>query len=176
VSARHLVLVGMMGSGKSTVGKRCAERLGRPFVDTDELIEVQSGAPVTEVFARDGEAAFRAIERRAVADACASPTPAVIAAGGGAVLDADNRKHMRAAGTVVWLQAAPAKLAVRVGDARSRPLLHHDPSGTLERLDTLRRPAYEAAAHDVVDTSALSINAVVDAVLDAFADQIQPTS
>ncbi len=169
MSARHLVLVGMMGSGKSTVGKRCAQRLQRPLVDTDEIIEALAGASVAEVFARDGEPAFRALERTAVGDACAAPTPSVIAVGGGAVLDADNRQCMRAAGLVVWLQATPEQLAVRVGDARTRPLLHGDAAGTLNRLDSLRRPAYEAAAHEVVDTDGLSVNAVVDAVLDKFA-------
>ena len=173
MSERHLVLVGMMGSGKSTVGKRCAERLQRPFVDTDEIIESVAAASVAEVFTRDGEAAFRERERRAVADACAAPIPAVIAAGGGAVLDPDNRARMRAAGLVVWLQASPTRLALRVGDGRSRPLLRqpsrpHETSATLERLAALRRPAYEAAAHEVVDTDALSISAVVDAVLEKF--------
>jgi shikimate kinase len=103
-----------------------------------------------------------------VADACAAPTPSVIAAGGGAVLDAENRTRLRAAGLVFWLQASPAKLAVRVGDASSRPLLHDDAAKALERLDALRRPAYEAAAHETVDTSGLSISAVVDAVLERF--------
>jgi shikimate kinase len=169
MNSRHLVLVGMMGSGKSTVGKRCAERLARPLVDTDEIIEGLAGVSVAEVFGRDGEAAFRELERTAVRDACAAPTPSVIAVGGGAVLDADNRQRMRAAGLVVWLQASPEKLAMRVGDARSRPLLHGDPAGTLGRLDALRRPAYEAAAHEIVDTDGLSIAAVVDTVIGKFA-------
>jgi shikimate kinase len=172
MSEAHLVLVGMMGSGKSTVGMRCAERLVRPLVDTDEIVESLAGASVAEVFARDGEGAFRELERQAVADACAAPVPSVIAAGGGAVLDAENRARMRAAGTVVWLQASPAKLAVRVGDARSRPLLRGDAVETLRRLDSLRRPAYEAAAHATVDTEGLSIAAVVDAVLEKFAERV----
>ena len=176
MSARHLVLVGMMGSGKSTVGKRCAERLQRPLVDTDEIVERIAGASVAEVFTRDGEAAFRELERAAVSDACAAPTPSVIAVGGGAVLDAENRTRLRAAGLVVWLQASPAKLAARVGDARTRPLLHDDAANTVERLDSLRRPAYEAAAHEVVDTSGLSINAVVDAVLEKFAATAEQAS
>jgi len=168
--ARHLVLVGMMGSGKSTVGARCAARLGRPFVDTDDLVASLAGVPVAELFARDGEAAFRELEASAVADACASPLPAVIAAGGGAVLDAANRRCMRDSGFVVWLQAPPAQLALRVGDARGRPLLSGDPAGTLERLTALRHPAYEAAAHTTVDTAGLSIATVVDAVLARFAE------
>jgi shikimate kinase len=170
VSARHLVLVGMMGAGKSTVGQRCAERLGRPFIDTDELIAAVAGTSVTELFARDGEPAFRALEATTIADACAAPTPSVIAMGGGAVLEADNRKHMRDAGFVVWLQAPGALLARRVGDGSGRPLLSGNPGGTLERLVALRRPAYEAAAHATIDTAGLSVAAVVDAVLARFAE------
>ena len=166
--ARHLVLVGMMGAGKSTVGRRCAQRLQRAFVDTDEVIETIAGASVAEVFARDGEPAFRELERTAVADACASPVPAVIAVGGGAVLDPENRRRLRAAGLVVWLCAPVDELARRVGDTASRPLLAGDAEGALRRLDALRRPAYEAAAHATVDTGEASVDAVVDAVLTTF--------
>ncbi|MBV8951679.1 MAG: shikimate kinase, partial [Actinobacteria bacterium] len=87
-----------MGAGKSTVGRRCAAQLGRPFVDTDDLVETLAGMPVKDVFATQGEDAFRALERQAVADACASPVPAVIACGGGAVLDPTNRRRMQHAG------------------------------------------------------------------------------
>jgi shikimate kinase len=170
VTARHLVLVGMMGAGKSTVGQRCAGRLGRPFVDTDDLIAAVAGTSVAELFARDGEPAFRALEATTIADACAAPTPSVIAMGGGAVLDAGNRKHMRDTGFVVWLQAPSALLARRVGDGSSRPLLSGDAGGTLERLVTLREPAYEAAAHTAIDTAGMSVAAVVDAVLARFAE------
>jgi shikimate kinase len=170
---RHLVLVGMMGAGKSTVGAECAKRLGRPLVDTDEIVASIAGAPVVEVFARDGEQAFRALEATAVADACAAPTPSVIAMGGGAVLDAANRKHMRDGGFVVWLQAAPEQLAKRVGDGSSRPLLRGDPVGSLERIAVVREPAYEAAAHATIDTAGLSKAAVVDAVLARFAETVE---
>jgi shikimate kinase len=168
VSERHLVLVGMMGAGKSTVGKRCAKRLQRAFVDTDEVVETVAGAPVSEIFSRDGEAAFRALERTAVADACASPVPAVIAVGGGAVLDPENRRRLRDAGVVVWLHAPVEQLARRVGDARSRPLLAGDAAATLRRLDALRRPAYEAAAHVTVDTGGLTLAQAADKVVAAF--------
>ncbi len=83
--SRHLVLVGLMGAGKTTVGEVCASRLGRPFVDTDDVVEATTGRVIAEIFATDGEAAFREAERRAVADVCASPEPLVIACGGGAV-------------------------------------------------------------------------------------------
>ena len=166
--ARHLVLVGMMGAGKSTVGRRCAERLRRPFVDTDDVVATVAGATVAEVFAREGEAVFRELERTAVADACASPAPAVIAVGGGAVLDPDNRRRLRGAGLVVWLCAPVDQLAHRVGDASTRPLLAGDAEAALRRIDALRRPAYEAAAHATVDTGGASVDAVVDAVLTTF--------
>ena len=158
-----------MGAGKSTVGRRCAQRLGRSFVDTDDLVEIAAGATVAEVFARDGEAVFREFERLAIADACAAPEPIVIAAGGGAVLDPENRKRLREAGLVVWLRAPAAQLAQRVGDTSSRPLLRGDAAATLARLEGVRRPAYEAAAHATVDTDGLSVATVVDAVLAAFA-------
>ena len=170
---RHLVLVGMMGAGKSTIGAACAQRLGRRLVDTDEIVATLAGASVAEVFARDGEPAFRAFEASAVADACAAPTPSVIAMGGGAVLDAANRRHMRDAGFVVWLQAPAAQLARRVGDGSGRPLLSGDPAGSLERLAAVRQPAYEAAAHAMIDTAGLSKAAVVDAVLARFAETVE---
>ena len=167
---RHLVLVGMMGAGKSTVGRRCATRLGRPFVDTDEIIESIAHLPVAEVFARDGEPAFRALEAGVVADVCAGPESSVIAMGGGAVLAAENRKHMRDTGFVVWLRAPVAQLARRVGDGAGRPLLSGDLAGTLERLAAVREPAYEAAAHAAIDTAGMSATAVVDAVLARFTE------
>lgn len=171
---RHLVLVGLMGVGKSTVGARCASRLGREFVDVDEVIVLTAGKPVAEIFATEGEPAFRALESRAIADICASPLPLVIACGGGAVLDAENRRRVQDRGVVVWLTADPATLAGRVGGGSARtnrPLLAGDdaPVATLERLATLRAPAYEAAAHAVVDTAGRTVDEVADVVLEEFA-------
>ncbi|MGH9000821.1 MAG: shikimate kinase, partial [Acidimicrobiia bacterium] len=104
----HLVLVGMMGSGKSSVGRRLARRLGRSFVDTDQLVEARRGLPIAEIFAADGEAAFRALESSAVAEALGASPPAVVAFGGGAILDPANRERARAGAVVVWLWADPA--------------------------------------------------------------------
>lgn len=164
--ARHLVLVGMMGTGKTAVGRAVAARLGRPFVDTDALVAERAGRSVRAIFTDDGEDAFRALEAEALAAALASPRPAVIAAGGGAVLRADNRARLRRA-RVVWLRAAPATLAARVAGADHRPLLDDDPAGTLERLAAARRPLYEEVAHAVVDVDDLTPEAVADAVLRA---------
>src|SRR4051794_6921672 len=107
-SDRHLVLVGMMGSGKTTVGRMVAARLGRRFLDSDEQVEAATGRTVREIFESDGEAAYRVLESKALCEALASRPPAVIAAAGGTVLSADNRAAMRASGEVVWLQADPA--------------------------------------------------------------------
>jgi shikimate kinase len=163
----HLVLVGLMGAGKTTVGRALAARLDRAFVDTDELIAAACDADVREIFFVEGEAGFRARERVALADACAAPAPLVIACGGGAVLDAGNRATMRAAGLVVWLRAAPEELAARVEDAGDRPLLDGVPAlDALERLATMRAPAYEAAAHVIVDTDGLTPTEVAERVLE----------
>jgi shikimate kinase len=166
----HLVLVGLMGAGKTTVGERCAARLDRPFVDTDDLVEAVARRSVQELFADAGEAAFRDLERDAVRDATASPVAAVIACGGGAVLDAENRRLLRAAGTVVWLRASPAVLAERVdADDVDRPLL--TPRGsvsTLERLAIVRAAAYEAVADAAVDTEGRTVDEVADAVVEVY--------
>jgi shikimate kinase len=171
---RHLVLVGLMGAGKSTVGARCASLLDRDFVDVDDLIVATAGRPVADIFATDGEAAFRALERNAIVDVCASPQPLVIACGGGAVLDPQNRRVVRDRGVVVWLTADPSTLAERVGSGAAstrRPLLTGPdaPVITLERLASLRAPAYEAAAHATVETSGRTVDEVASAVLEEFA-------
>jgi shikimate kinase len=168
-AAPHLVLVGLMGAGKTTVGQVCARRLHRGFVDTDALVETAAGASVAEIFAAETEAGFRAREATAVADAVASPDPLVIACGGGAVLDPANRAALRAAGFVVWLRASPAELGTRVDDGTARPLLAGGRSvATLERLAALRADAYAAAAHAEVDTDGLPVDEVADAVLAAY--------
>jgi shikimate kinase len=159
-----------MGAGKTTIGRECARRLDRPFVDTDEIVVATSGRTVNELFATEGEDGFRARERVAVADACASPVPLVIACGGGAVLDPENRAALHAAGLVVWLRASPSELAARIGDDAERPLLSGAPTReTLEHLATLRAAAYEAAADVVVDTDALEPATVAEQVLEELA-------
>ena len=164
---RHLVLIGLMGSGKTTVGEACAARLGRALVDTDELVLATAGRSIGDIFASGGEAEFRRLEVSAVADVCASPEPLVISCGGGVVLEPANRSALRNAGVVVWLRGTPATLAARVGaDAADRPLLRsRDAEEELERLAELRAPLYESIAHATVDTDDRSINDVVDAVL-----------
>jgi shikimate kinase len=165
---RHLVLVGLMGAGKTTVGAGCATRLGRPFVDTDDLVEVLAGRSVADLFA-DGQDTFRDVERQAVADASASPTPLVIACGGGAVLAAANRAALRATGFVVWLRADPTVLADRVrADGGDRPLLRDGALPTLVRLAETRDAAYRAVADAEVTTDGRTPDVVADAVVEEF--------
>ena len=145
----------MMGSGKTTVGRALAARLGWEYVDSDEQVQAATGRTVPEIFASEGEAAFRAQEKRALAEALASDRPAVVGVAGGAVLDPDNRRRLRGSGLVVWLRARIDTLARRVGDGEGRPLLEHDPEGTLRRLGEERRPFYEELADVVVDVDDL---------------------
>ena len=171
MTGEHLVLVGLMGAGKTSVGEVCASRLGRPFVDTDDLVEIAAGMTVPDLFALGGEGRFRALEREAVADACATPKAAVIACGGGAVLHADNRRALKSAGFVVWLQASPEVLVGRVGRGAARterPLLAGGPATTLERMSIVRAGSYEAIADAVVDTDERTVAEVADAVLEAY--------
>jgi shikimate kinase len=171
MSGEHLVLVGLMGAGKTSVGEVCATRLGRPFIDTDDLVETAAGMTIADVFAYYGEDRFRALEREAVTDACASPAPAVVACGGGAVLHADNRRRLASAGYVVWLQAPPEVLVDRVGRGQprtERPLLADGPAPTLERLAFVRADAYAAVADARVDTSDLTVSEVADAVIEVY--------
>ena len=95
MNERHLVLVGLMGAGKTTVGRRCAKRLGRSFVDLDDLIMTHAAMSIEEIWRERGEERFRAMEREVVVDVCASPVPLVIACGGGTVVDADSRRRLR---------------------------------------------------------------------------------
>ena len=163
---RHLVLIGMMGAGKTTVGSRLARALDRPFVDSDVQVERRASRTVREIFETDGEAAYRVLEAEVLAEALASEEPAVIAAAGGTILDPNNRRRMRVFGTVVFLEATPADLVARVGGRDHRPLLGDDPAGVLARMDVDRRALYEETADVVVDVSEHEPDEVVATILE----------
>ncbi len=170
--AEHLLLVGMMGAGKSTVARLVAGRLDRPWVDTDSAVERLAGSSVSEIFAARGEAAFRALEARVLAEVLARPDPAVVSVGGGAVLDPVGRAELRRGGTVVWLRARPATLLRRVGRNASRPLLAGDPAGpaaALGRIEAERRVLYEEVATAVIDVDDLGADAVAARVAEVVA-------
>jgi shikimate kinase len=155
-----------MGSGKSAVGQRLATRLGRRFHDTDALIEGVAGMRVAEIFARQGEPAFRRLERELIARLPVEHAGSVLALGGGMFVGADNVAAIRAACLSVWLRISPHVALERIGPdpGAVRPLLDcADPAGRLAALDRERRPWY-ARAHATVDVDALGVDAVVDRV------------
>ena len=164
-----IVLVGMMGAGKTTVGRAAAQRLGWAFLDSDAQVEARAGRTVAEIWAAEGERGFRQLEAEALSDALASTAgrPAVVAAAGGAVLDARNRALLEQNPPVIWLRATLDTLAGRVGSGRGRPLLADDPRGALERLMAVRYPLYEEVADTVVDVDGLGRAQVVERVLEA---------
>jgi shikimate kinase len=146
---RHVVLVGLMGSGKTTVGRRLAAALDRDFIDADEALEEIADRTIAEIFEADGEAAFRAIEADVLEELLEHHRPAVIASGGGVVLREDSRQRLRGPEvTVVWLDAGPAFLASRVEAKSHRPLLAGEAPArdVLARLHAERAPLYEAVA------------------------------
>ncbi|GAC1340409.1 MAG: hypothetical protein NVSMB26_28490 [Beijerinckiaceae bacterium] len=159
LAGRSLVLVGMMGSGKTTVGRRLALRLGLPFVDIDHEIVEAAGMPIADIFARHGEAHFRDGERRVIARVLAGG-PGVVATGGGAFMNEATRARIAASGISIWLKADLDTLMRRVRKRVTRPLLQTaDPIGTMQRLLAEREPVYACAdvtvcsreaAHDLV--------------------------
>ncbi len=163
----RILLVGMMGAGKTTTGSLLADRLGWGYRDSDADVEAATGVTVPELFMRDGEAAFRRAESAVLAAACADPRPSVVSVAGGAVLSADNRKLIAASGIVVWLRARPETSATRVGDGAGRPLLGSDPAEALDRLHAVRAPLYDEVADVVIDVDDLDPAAVVQRVVDA---------
>jgi shikimate kinase len=165
---QHLVLVGLMGSGKSTVARVLGERLGRRVVDSDTVVEERTGRTVREIFTTDGEPTFRALETAALLDALDDPEPLVIAAAGGVVLSDTNRDALRRSGArVVWLCADPATLAERVRGAAHRPLLDADADAdaTLRAMHQQRSELYREVADAIVLVDGRSVHDVAEAVL-----------
>lgn len=163
---KHVVLIGMMGAGKSSVGRRVAARLVWPFSDSDAEVEARYGRTVGDIWRTDGEEAFRVMESDALQEALADPTPSVIAAAGGTVLDPKNRRAMAEADAVViWLRADPATLAGRVRHGDHRPLLDDDAAGVLRRLHDERAELYAEVAEATIDVDDLDLDEVAARVL-----------
>ena len=162
----RLVLVGTMGAGKTSVGRRLAAAWGVDFRDTDHDVEATEGRPVSDIFVDSGEARFRELERAAVVDALATHD-GVLALGGGAVLDEATRSDL-AGHEVVFLRVGLSDAAKRVGLGASRPLLLGNVRGRIKKLIDERTPVYESLAVHVVDTDGLVVGEVVDRVRALF--------
>ena len=166
-----IVLVGMMATGKTSVARQLARRLGRNVYDSDAMIVARTGRTVAQLFDEGGEPAFRSLETEVLDEALAARPPGIVAAAGGVVLSAANRDRLRrtseAGGVVIWLRADPAVLARRVHPGDHRPLLADDPAGTLARLSAERDALYAAVADRAVETGTGPFSAVVDQVLTA---------
>lgn len=157
-------IIGMPGSGKTTVGKVLADRLGTGFHDVDEVIEGRMGKDVGAIFDDEGEAVFRSIESAAIRDL--ADGDGVVACGGGAVLDPENRERMRSSGTVFLLEVPVDALAARAhADLGERPLLRGP--GDLGRLEAERAPSYRAAAHFAIDADAAPAE-IADRIVEAL--------
>ena len=156
-----MYLVGMMGAGKTTVGRALARRLKRPFYDSDQEVEARCGVAIAVIFEIEGEAGFRARESQVIAE-LSELDAIVMATGGGAVLDSDNRRRLASRGTVVYLHATPEALHARIGHDRKRPLLAtSDPQLRLEQFYAQRDPLYREIADLVVETGQQSVSVLV---------------
>ena len=166
-SPRHVVLVGMMGVGKSTVGQMLATRLGRGYVDSDQQVEEQTGSTIGQLFSERSEDEFRRIEQQVLAEALRDPVPSVIGPGGGVVTRTEGRDALRSGPFVVWLRAQPETLALRVGDGSGRPLLEGtDVLATLTRLARERAPLYAEVADAIIDVDSVEPDAVAGKALE----------
>ena len=171
-----IVLVGLMGTGKTTVARLLAEHRHVELLDTDKLIESRDGRSVREIFEKSGEAAFRELESEVLSECLSRPGSPIIAGAGGVVVREQNREMLdraRGVGTavVVWLHARPEVLAERTAKGVHRPLLDNDRMGTLTQMSEDRGPLYASVADIVIDVSDRSIESVVELLIDALDEQ-----
>jgi len=160
-----IALVGLPGSGKSTVGRQLARRLQLPFQDSDHVIEQRLGCPIREYFEREGEDHFRDLEETVINELTLD-APCVISTGGGVVLRPNNRQHLHKRSCVVYLNAAPDQLFYRLRYDKSRPLLQvEDPQQRLREMYALRDPLYRETAHHILETGRPSVASLVNMTL-----------
>ena len=165
MSSSIISLVGLPGSGKSTVGRQLSRRLQLPFFDSDHVIEHQIGCSIREYFEREGEAQFRDVEE-SVIDELTQKGPCVLSTGGGVVLRPANRQHLHDRGHVVYLNSSPDELFRRVRHDVNRPLLQvADPLGRLRDLYALRDPLYRQTSHFIIETGRPSVSTLVNMIV-----------
>jgi shikimate kinase / 3-dehydroquinate synthase len=165
MTSRNIFLVGLMGSGKTTVGRALAKRLGMHFADSDHEIEARTGATIPWIFEIEGEVSFRRRESEVIRDLTAR-TGIVLATGGGAILDPQNREYLKTRGTVIYLRAGVNSILHRTSNDKNRPLLQTaDPRKKLEDLAREREPLYREVAHITMDTGRPNVHTMVQAIL-----------
>lgn len=161
----NIIFVGLPGSGKTTIGRQLARRLGVPFVDSDHVIEERLGCSIREYFAREGEDAFRDVEQ-AVLDDLSQHHHGVLSTGGGSVLREANRRHLHERGHVIYLRTSPEDVFRRLRHDTARPLLQvEDPLGRLRSLYEVRDTLYREAAHFVLETGRPSVASLVSKIV-----------
>jgi len=167
-NSRNIYLIGLMGAGKTTVGRQLAKRLGRPFFDSDHEIVARTGVPIPTIFEIEGEEGFRRREAQTITE-LSELNNIVLATGGGVVLDPENRRRLHETGWVVYLNVPPVMLYERTRHDRNRPLLQvTNPLARLEELYSTRDPLYREVAHLVVDGSRLVASGIVLYLLREF--------
>lgn len=164
-----IILVGVPGAGKSTVGRLLADRIHCAFIDTDSAIEEIAGKSVSDIFIEDGEPAFRKLEEEVISQAI-TQSNSVVSLGGGALGSEKTREAIKGL-TVIWLKADLASAVARVGMNRNRPLLLGNVRGQLAELMSAREPLYRQTATLTVDTSQMTAAAVVEYILESIASQ-----
>jgi shikimate kinase len=163
----RVLLIGLMATGKTTVGRLLATRLSAPYLDNDELVRLATGTALEELRLRQGEAGLRIAETQALIAALELPAPAVAGVAAGVVLDPENRSRLAATdATVVWLRALPETLARRVGSGGDRPWLRPDPQAVFERMMQERKAAYEQISDLIVDVDERTPAEIVDVIVD----------
>ena len=166
--APRVILIGPMGSGKTTIGQLVASHLGIAFRDTDHVIQERAGKSVSDIFLEDGEDEFRILEKKVLRDELLSDDT-VLALGGGAPISVDAQSALRAiASPVIYLDISLATVAPRIGFNRDRPLLLHNPRGQWQTLMEARRPIYESIADTVIDVNEKSESEIVALVLEGL--------
>lgn len=164
-STNNIFLVGLMGSGKTTIGRSLAKKLNLRFVDADQEIETRTGASIPLIFEIEGEASFRQREADVIRDLTAQQG-IVLATGGGAVLNETSRQLLRERGTVIYLRASVASILQRTSHDKNRPLLQTaDPRAKIEALSRERAPLYQEVAHIIIETGRPNVHSVVHNIL-----------
>jgi shikimate kinase len=168
-SLRNIVLIGFMGTGKSSVGRALHQNLGYQLIDTDQSIEKQTGKSIPDIFSKDGESVFRNLETQLLEQLISSETTKhIISTGGGMVCKAENRPILRQLGFVVWLSCSPQDILERTSKNNNRPLLQGDnPRQAIEELLRERTPFYAETAHLEVNTTGLSLDEVSCGILES---------